>query len=48
MKPSDFELYEAIILSGQMPQERVPVFLQENPEFEKWYRERRHIRTSNE
>jgi hypothetical protein len=40
MKHSDFELYEAVILSGQMPQERVPGFLEENPEFEKWYREK--------
>jgi hypothetical protein len=40
-----FELYEAVILSGQMPQERVAGFLEENPEFAKWYRERMVRRT---
>ena len=40
---ADFELYEAVILSGQMPQERVPRFLEENLEFAKWYCERRSM-----
>jgi hypothetical protein len=35
MKPSDFELYKAVILSGQMPQERAPGFMEDNPEFAK-------------
>jgi hypothetical protein len=36
----EFEKYEAIILSGQMAQEDVSHFLEENLEFAEWYRER--------
>ncbi len=39
MTESEFEDYAAVIRSGQMPQERVPLFLAENPEFAAWYRE---------
>lgn len=35
-----FESYEQVILTGQMPDDRVPSFLDENPEFAVWYKER--------
>lgn len=43
IKADEFETYETIILSGQMPQEDAPKFMQENPEFARWYRERRGL-----
>jgi hypothetical protein len=33
-----FEAYEICILSGQVPQERVPDLLEENPDFAAWYK----------
>lgn len=36
--PDQYEAYSSVIRDGQMPQERVPGFLQENPEFAAWYR----------
>ncbi len=33
----EFEAYEAIIKSGQMPDDEVPKFLEENQEFKAWY-----------
>lgn len=38
-----FEQVEATILSGQMPQERVPGYMVEHPEFAEWYRKRRGL-----
>lgn len=39
--PEDkFELYEACIISGQVPDEDVPELLAANPKFEAWYRKR--------
>jgi len=35
-----FEAFEAIILSDQMPPEDVPRFLNDNPDFAEWYKER--------
>jgi hypothetical protein len=37
---ADFETLETMILSEQMPAHRVPAYLNENPEFATWYRER--------
>jgi hypothetical protein len=37
---SDFELWAAVIRSGQLPQEEVPSFLRAKPEFARWYYER--------
>jgi|SRR5208282_6920447 len=36
----EFEQVEATILSGQMPDTRVPGYLAEHPEFTEWYRRR--------
>jgi hypothetical protein len=36
-----FTLYEQVVLTEQMPADRVPAFLEENPEFAAWYKERR-------
>lgn len=33
----DFETYAAIIRSGQMDAVDVPRFMEENPEFRRWY-----------
>ncbi len=35
-----FKAMEEVILSGQMPAERVPTFLRDNPDFALWYRKR--------
>jgi hypothetical protein len=40
IKAEQFELYEVIILSGQMAQEDVPSFLERNVEFSDWYKKR--------
>ena len=39
---AQFELVEAAILTGQMPQERLPQYLEEHPDFAAWYRTRDH------
>ncbi|WP_157783646.1 hypothetical protein [Bradyrhizobium liaoningense] len=36
----DFVTYEEIVLSEQIPQQDLPRFFAENPEFAKWYRQR--------
>lgn len=36
----EFEIYEQIILTGQMPEHRVISFLADNAEFAAWYRAR--------
>jgi hypothetical protein len=41
-----FELYEAIILSGQVSKEDVPILLSVNPKFENWYRRRAQDRAA--
>lgn len=41
LDPEQFAAYEAVILTGQMPAEAVPKFLQDNPAFAAWYRARR-------
>lgn len=41
-----FELYEAIILSGQVSKEDVPILLSVNPRFENWYRRRAQDRAA--
>jgi hypothetical protein len=38
-----FETYEAIILSEQMPASAVPRFMHFNPAFDSWYRARRRL-----
>jgi hypothetical protein len=38
--PTEFEAYEAIILSGQMDAADVPRFIEENAEFAAWYKAR--------
>jgi hypothetical protein len=38
--PDQFEAYEAVSRSGQMPDHEVPKFLDDNPEFKAWYLER--------
>ncbi|EKS40003.1 hypothetical protein [Afipia clevelandensis] len=35
-----FELYEAMILTGQIPHEGIQAIIDANPEFAKWYKER--------
>jgi hypothetical protein len=40
MTEKEFEAYETMILSDQIPQERVPSLLDQNPEFAEWYRDR--------
>lgn len=42
-----FELYEAIILSGQVSKEDVPILLSVNPKFERWYRRRAQDRAAS-
>jgi hypothetical protein len=37
IKQNEFEAYAAIIRSGQMPDVDVPRFMEENPEFKRWY-----------
>lgn len=39
-----FELYEAAILSGQVPAADVIALMNDNPEFAEWYRKRAAIR----
>ncbi len=41
-----FELYEAVILSGQVSNEDVPFLLSMNPKFENWYRRRAQHRAA--
>jgi hypothetical protein len=41
IRPEQFEAYEAVILTGQMPEDAVPKFMQNNPAFETWYRRKR-------
>lgn len=43
---TEFELYEACILTGQIEQRDVPKLLAENPEFEAWYKERMRERAA--
>lgn len=40
IEPEQFELYAAIIRSGQMEHSEVPKFMEENPEFAEWYKEK--------
>jgi len=37
IEQKDFENYAAIIRSGQMDAADVPRFMEENPEFKRWY-----------
>jgi len=43
IRQEQFSLYEAVILTEQMPAGQVPRFMQENPEFFAWYRARRAL-----
>lgn len=45
---SQFEAYEAIILSGQMDGAKVPRFIEENPAFGAWYKERMSMHAPRE
>ena len=45
--PADFEAYEALILSGQVPHEDAPAFLDNDPAFAEWYRERAKTRADS-
>jgi hypothetical protein len=40
LKPSDFQSMADAIRSGQVPDADVIAIMRENPEFERWYRER--------
>jgi hypothetical protein len=40
LEPSKFEEMAEVIRSGQMPEPDVIAFLRENPEFDRWYRDR--------
>ena len=40
--PDQYEVYKAIILSGQIPQEDVPSLLADNPKFAEWYKKQSH------
>lgn len=46
LKDDEFEIYEQVILTGQMPDSDVPSFLADNPEFATWYRYRADMRIS--
>jgi hypothetical protein len=37
MTPDQFEAYETIIKSGQIPEHQIPKFLDENADFKAWY-----------
>jgi hypothetical protein len=43
LKHSDFEVMADVIRSGQVPGPDVLAIMRENPEFERWYRERYRI-----
>lgn len=45
---TEYQNIEATILSGQMPQERVPGYMAEHPEFAAWYRKRQFLRKIEE
>lgn len=40
LEPSKFEAMAETIRSGQVPEPDVIAIMRENPEFERWYRER--------
>ena len=42
----DFEALAEAIRSGQVPDHRVMEIMRENPEFERWYRERYRVDSS--
>jgi hypothetical protein len=46
--PDQFEAYEAMILSDQIPAGRVCALLAENPAFAEWYRARMAARRKGE
>lgn len=45
IEKTNFETYESLILSEQVPHEDVPALLDRNPDFAAWYRGRMTTRT---
>lgn len=42
--PPEYPAYETVILTGQMPASRLISFLDENPDFARWYAARAKMR----